>query len=392
MSVLIGAALATVWNVRRFRTQVAPGARAVLVGAGAVGLTLAGLLVVGVSEYTPALYRGGFLFAACVFALVVAAATHPASPLGRGLDNPPMRWVGTRSYGIYLWHWPIFLVTRPGIDLPWTGPWVEAARVALVLVIADLSYRYVEVPVRSGALARWWRVQRGEGAPLLPRTRRGVALAAAAGTATLATVLLLATAPKAQEVAAAQALGGTSDIVDEPERTSIPANPPVEPTDLGLTPADISWYGDSVTRWAVDVLRAQLPGVRVDAGLNRSPGFILGRVTADHAEGDLRRVVVMHLGNAGPISRQSLEDSLTTFAARDRVVLVNSTARFAYVAPNNTTLAEVAAAHPNTVVVDWKALSKGHPEWFTDGLHLSRAGKERFASAVRTAALGGGGS
>jgi hypothetical protein len=395
MSVLIGAALATVWNVRRFRARVAPGARAVLAGAGVVGLALTGLLVAGVSEYSVWLYRGGFLLAACVFALVVAGATHPASPLGRALDNPPMRWVGARSYGIYLWHWPIFLVTRPGMDLPWTGPWVEAARVALVLVVADLSYRFVEVPVRRGHLGAWWRDRREDGRGLLPTTRRGRLLAAAAGAAALALAGLLATAPSAQEVAAAQAQGGTDDVVDAAAgdgggAPTIPAGTSAPPSSAAssATSSDIAWYGDSVTRWAVEVVRSQLPGVRVDAGLNRSPGFIMSRVIKDQERGSLRPIVVMHLGNAGPISADTLDDTLRALASQDRVVLVNSTARFPFVGPNNETLASVAAAHLNTVVVDWKALSADHPEWFTDGLHLTEEGKQEFADAVARAALG----
>jgi len=382
MSVLVGAALATVWNVRRFRTALAPGARAVLVAAGTVGLVLAGLLAVGVSEYSPWLYRGGFLLAAGVFALVVAAATHPGSPLGPALDNPPMRWIGQRSYGIYLWHWPIFLVTRPGIDVPWVGPGVEAARVGLVVLVAAASYRFVEVPVRRGDLGRWWRARRDAGLGLAPATRRGALALGGAVLAVVATAGLLATAPSAQEVAAAQAQGGTTDVVDSAAREA-----PVVPT-AGLTSADISWYGDSVTRWAVEALRRDLPAVRIDAGLNRSPGFIMNRATTDAAAGRAGRVVVMHLGNAGPISERALRDALTTLADRDRVVLVNSTARFAYVQPNNAVLARVAAGQPNVVVVDWRALSAGHPEWFTDGLHLTEAGKAEFAAAVHRAALG----
>lgn len=407
MSVLVGAALAAVWNVATFRRTLAPGARALIAGAGVGGLLVTGWLLLTVTEYTPWLYRGGFLVAAGVFALVVAAATHPGAPLGRVLDNPPMRWVGERSYGIYLWHWPILLVTRPGADLPWTGAWVQVARVALVLVVAEASYRYVEVPVRRGALAAWWRgrraVSRTDGltAAWLPRSRRATVALGCAAAAAAITAGLLVTAPTADEVAAAAAQGATADIVDSQDaadgRTKGTAGaagtagqpaPEGDPAALGLTTADISWYGDSVSLWAVEVLRRELPGVRIDAGLNRSPRFIMDRALADQANAAIRPLVVMHLGNGGPVPGESLGRALTALADRTRVVLVNSTARFAFVRPGNATLAQAAAGHPNVVLVDWAALSEGHPEWFTDGLHLSESGKVAFAAAVRGAMLG----
>lgn len=393
MSVLLGAALAATWDVRRFRRTVAPGARLILLLVGAAGLAAVAWLTMAVSEYTAWLYRGGFLLATILVALVVAGATHPASPLGRVLDNPPMRWVGERSYGIYLWHWPIMLVTRPGIDLPWTGAWVDVTRVAIVLLVAAASYRFVEVPVRSGALGAWWQrrrgVQRDEGlaSAWLPRTRRGVVAAAASVLAVTVTAGLLGTAPSVQEVAASRALGTTTDLVDDAAASSGAGAAAGAPGVAAIDPAapPVSWYGDSVTLWAVDTLRRELPGVRIDAGINRSPAFILSRVLADLETGSVGRAVVLHLGNAGPVPADTLERTLAALGARERVVLVNSNARFAYVPQANATLARVGAAHPNVVVVDWKGLSEGRTDWFKDGLHLTASGEVQFAAAVRAA-------
>ena len=358
MSVLAGAALAAVWNVSRFRADVVPGARRVLLGAGVAGLALSALLMLTITEYTSWLYRGGFLVTSLVFALVVASATHPASPLGPALDNPVMRWVGARSYGIYLFHWPIFLVTRPGLDVG-QGWLVNAARVTLVLVVADLSYRYVEVPIRRGTFGTWWLDRR-------------VLVAALAATCALAAAL--ATAPRAAEVAVSRALGPTADVVD---------GAPVDGQEAVAAPAvQTAWYGDSVMLWTVDALREAFPGARVDAGINRAPTNIMSRVRAD---APMSGVVVMHLGNAGPVPGRELSDTLTALADAERVVLVNSNATFPYVAQANATLAAVAGDFPNVTLVDWQALSSGRSEWFTDGLHLTDEGQAAFVTAVREA-------
>ena len=89
---------------------------------------------------------------------MIAVAVHPASRIGTVvLAQQPLRWIGERSYGIYLWHWPIFMVTRPGFDTDITGWPNTALRIALTLVAAELSYRFVEEPIRHGSLGRWYR-------------------------------------------------------------------------------------------------------------------------------------------------------------------------------------------------------------------------------------------
>jgi peptidoglycan/LPS O-acetylase OafA/YrhL/CubicO group peptidase (beta-lactamase class C family) len=153
---LIGAALALAWPPRR--TPAAGRAGLVLDGVGA--LALLGLLVafVRVYEYHPWLYRGGFLLTAVGTAIVIVAAIHPRARLVPAiLSWRTLRWIGLRSYGIYLWHWPIFMVTRPYQDVQFDGWPLLLLRFSLVLGLAALSYRFVELPIRQGAIERWWQ-------------------------------------------------------------------------------------------------------------------------------------------------------------------------------------------------------------------------------------------
>ncbi len=233
MSVLLGAALAAVWRPAHFRTVIPAGARTAVIGAGVVGLAMTAWLFVTVTEYTPWLYRGGFLLAAAVFALVIAAATHPGAPVGRLLDVAPLRWVGERSYGIYLWHWPIFLVTRPGVDIPWEGPLVDVGRVALTLGVAALSYRYVEVPIRHGAIGKAIASMRerartvGPVDAVVPRRRVTIATLLVTTAVVAALVASFATLPKTEPVLAAYGeYGSTEAISDDASPTAAPSTKP----------------------------------------------------------------------------------------------------------------------------------------------------------------------
>ena len=156
LELLAGAALAMVWPSRQLRPDIPPPARRTIEIAGVVGLIGIALMFWKVEEFSPFLYRGGFTLLALVSVLTVASLAHPASRLGPIVGCKPMRWIGERSYGIYLWHMPIIVLTTPegahGTDL------LRAAlQVAAILGISELSWRYVEDPVRHGALGRLWR-------------------------------------------------------------------------------------------------------------------------------------------------------------------------------------------------------------------------------------------
>jgi peptidoglycan/LPS O-acetylase OafA/YrhL len=147
---LLGAALAIAIRPWRHREGVAGWRRSGLDAIGLVSLAGLGAVAVLLADTNPLLYRGGFALIAVLAAGLVGVAGHPATLLGRALGWLPLRWLGERSYAIYLWHWPVCVLTRPTVDIPITG-WVNAVlRVGLSVVLADLSYRFVERPIRSG--------------------------------------------------------------------------------------------------------------------------------------------------------------------------------------------------------------------------------------------------
>jgi peptidoglycan/LPS O-acetylase OafA/YrhL len=180
LELLVGAALAMVWPSRRLTAKVTPQARRTIDAAGLAGLVVIGLMFWQSSEFSPFIYRGGFALLAIGTALSVAAFAHPASRLGPIVGCKPMRWVGERSYGIYLWTLPIIVLTSPqGAH----GPNLLRAilQVAAIMAVAELSWRYVENPIRHGALGRLWAQWkagnwRGERVP-----REGWALIAVGG-------------------------------------------------------------------------------------------------------------------------------------------------------------------------------------------------------------------
>ncbi len=175
-TLLIGAALAIVWPSRLpRRAAVNPRLPVLLDGFAVLGALVIVLLIWQTDAFSSFLYPYGFLLLSLATAAVVAAVVHPASRVGAALSWRPLRWIGVRSYGIYLWQWPIIVLATPAGQSP---GWVRGTlEVAATVAIASLSWRYVEEPVRHGAIGRLWRQLRS-GASRIGAQPRAVALSA----------------------------------------------------------------------------------------------------------------------------------------------------------------------------------------------------------------------
>jgi hypothetical protein len=363
---------------------------------------------------TPALYRGGFLVVGVVSTGIVAGAAVSGTLLARGLATQPLRWIGERSYGIYLWHWPIFMVLRPGIDLDADGWTVQVLRFSLTLAAAELSYRYVEMPIRRGALGRAWSQAKESGrAGLIARSTVAIVTA-------LAVVVGLGIGlSQAKEPTLQEALGGVDevggDLTATPTATSAapaggassssspsstapggPSSPPAPAAHVPPVLADgqdafslpTTAVGDSVMLAGYKALDATFPAINVDAKISRQPIEIYDRIRLRKQLGQLGDVVVIWAGTNGPIHSADLVAVLNLLTDRSRVVLITCRADRSWIKQSN---AAIWAAYRlfkdgNVRVADWQSFSAGHPDWlYADGIHPKGKGAAAYASLVRQA-------
>ena len=150
---LFGAALAMVWPSRRLGRNIAPQAVRNLDLLGCLGLLIIAIMVWRTGEFSQFLYRGGFVLLSLATVMVLMPLAHPACRLGNYVGCKPLRWIGVRSYGIYLWQTPIIVLTSP------QGPHGQSLvrdvlQTAAIFVVAALSWKFVEEPIRHGAIGR----------------------------------------------------------------------------------------------------------------------------------------------------------------------------------------------------------------------------------------------
>jgi peptidoglycan/LPS O-acetylase OafA/YrhL len=411
---LQGSFLAMVWTPWRSRTRAAPQAGPVLDVVGAVGLVLIAWFMLRVNAFDPFIYRGGFLLLDIVCIAVIAVLVHPAARLSKVLAWAPLVWVGLRSYSLYLWHWPIFMVTRPDLDVPLSGFPLFVFRMVLTFGAAELSYRYVETPMRQGALGRWYHdLRSSDGVRRQALARRATAVGATFGVLVLLIGVGLyrtATSPDRQEIELAAMGDATAELAgvptaeqgDDPSApvttetttTSTTTTAPGSPTTTAgaatttvappVGQTDAVAVGDSVMLGAQSAMTTAMPGIRVDAKVGRQFNSVSDVVGWYVSEGLVPGTLVVHAGTNGTFTDGDL-DQMMERAGDRKVVLVNAKVSRPWQDLVNQRLAAAAERHPNAVLVDWYGLASAHPEWFAaDGAHLRPDGARAYAELIRS--------
>ena len=391
-------------------------------GAAAACLAFVIYKFVNQSEYTPSLYRGGFLIFDAFAVVVIWVVVSDGSRLGWLLERPILRGIGQRSYSIYLWHWPVAVVTRPGIDVHGSIWIIQLARIGLILLLAEASYRLVERPLRAGH----WRLPKP---PNVPRSAEDLRLIMG-GVAGLTCLAVLVGAASSGASAGQAGAGGkpfvppavqptaqatitpttgptTARQTTQPSaratvappvvsrspvaaRSTTPAvKPPVvvAPPATSLGKPYISAFGDSVLLGAQPALEALDPHVNVNAVEGRQAYIVLNSIVAAHQAGQLGPIVEIHIGNNGVINPSQLSNVLELLRDRHRVIVLNDHVPRDWEGINNQNVPSVASHFSNVTFIDWNAIANANPGWFyNDGLHLNDTGAAAYAQLILKAA------
>ncbi|MGI8751150.1 MAG: acyltransferase family protein, partial [Acidimicrobiales bacterium] len=326
-----------------------------------------------------------FFLVACVAPPLPPPPPSPATLWSSTLARQPLRWVGTRSYAIYLWHWPVQQLMRARTDVNFGGLELFVVQAALILMAAELSYRVVEEPIRSGR-GRAWLAARYERS----RWREAWIVGPGAILVVLTMITMNAPAPKptgllAQGSTAASRLKLTSKVSRPVPPRSAPLPPPGPPLPLS-TYEPVLAIGDSVMLGCSGALQNRFgTQLTVDAAVDRHVGQGIDRLRAYKYSNRLPgyRTLVIGLGTNGPMTTAMFDQIMTLAAGIPNIIFITTYDDRSWVSSTNSVLTQGLATHPGTKLVDWYSLANSNPSLLgSDDIHPRLAGIEAYANLL----------
>ncbi|QWG32293.1 acyltransferase family protein [Bacillus mycoides] len=388
-SLLIGAALALIWPSSRLANKIIPQARLILDVIGGLALVIILIMFWKTNQYEPFLYRGGMVLLSLATALLVANLAHPASRIAQFLRFRPLRWMGVRSYGIYLWHYPIITLTTPKVNAGEFSSTRAILQFLLIIIVAQISWKFIENPIRKGALKNI----RIKNLKIRNLTLSGkLALICAVCISSIATFGLTTASkekenPQKEKVEAVQEEQAKHPVAvwekpaDEPPQNKEEQKEenPAQPKD----PLTVTAVGDSIMIDIAPYLKSAFPNIRIDAKIGRQMSQAISAVEQLKNEGNLGSHVIIGLGTNGAFTKEQLASLIEVIGNERKIILINTRVPRPWESLVNEKLKEAAASYKNVVLVDWYSASAGNKAYFEpDGVHLTKTGAEAYAALV----------
>ena len=400
-SLLFGALLAILWEYRMVPRRLSASVNMVL---GSVSFAVLLVMTIAINASSNFWYRGGQFFGTILTVLMVYAVSGRKTWLSRFLSNPVLKWIGDRSYSIYLWHYPIILLISKGIKASW---WITLIEIVLSVVLAELSYRFIETPIRHGIIGEYLNILRSrpksrqEKKRQVQVARRSLKVMAGTFVLTVSLILCMIFVPKKnaldtlqkREAKAKETVKMTEEQLakqkangSESEDTICTANLTDDEILEGL---NLLLIGDSIAVDVTDDFYEMFPNSVSDTKIGRitSLGKQVLDSYIDEKKWEGEGVIFASLSNS-PINGE-LED-IREKIGKDMPLFL-TTVRIphdTFEEESNSKIKKFVEENNHTYLIDWYAASEGHDEYFdADDTHLLSAGAKAYANCIKEAVL-----
>jgi hypothetical protein len=408
-ALLVGSAIALTCPLARMITAPPDLARR-LDFIGMAGLAVLAWAVGHFPGADPAVYPAGLIIAALAAAALILAAAAPGT-IGSLLSLPPLRWLGVRSYGIYLWHWPVIALTVAILGRQPGNAWLWIIEAAVAIGLAAASWRWIERPImRDGFLGTFRTCQRVLAESVTAARRSPMRALPVLATVAAATVACTAgygvlRPPQSdlsgliQQVAQGEKVSAATRSDQAPGKAAGHARPtPGQAPTPAATPSpsgpgpwkihgrQVTAIGDSVMLASAQQLHGALPGVYIDAQVSRQMAAGLAEVSSLASEGLLRHVVIVGLGTNGAVTSGQIRDLLAEIGPSRKLVLVNTYEARPWEHADNSVIGAAARKYPNVVLANWHATIAHRTDLlWGDGVHPRPPGARLYAEVVAAA-------
>lgn len=400
-SLLFGALLAILWEYRMVPRRLSASVNMVLGSVSFVVLLVMTIAINGSSNFW---YRGGQLVGKILTVLVIYTVSGRKTWLSRFLSNPVLKWIGDRSYSIYLWHYPIILLISKGIKASW---WITLIELVLSVALAELSYRFIETPIRHGIIGEYLNILRSrpksrqEKKRQVQVARRSLKVMAGTFVLTVSLILCMIFVPKKnaldtlqkREAKAKETGKMTEEQLAKQKANGSESDDTICTADLTddeiLEGLNLLLIGDSIAVDVTDDFYEMFPNSVSDTKIGRitSLGKQVLDSYIDEKKWEGEGVIFASLSNS-PINGE-LED-IREKIGKDMPLFL-TTVRIphdTFEEESNSKIKKFVEENNHTYLIDWYAASEGHDEYFdADDTHLLLAGAKAYAKCIKEAVL-----
>ena len=400
-SLLFGALLAILWEYRMVPRRLSASVNMVL---GSVSFAVLLVMTIAINGSSNFWYRGGQFFGTILTVLMVYAVSGRKTWLSRFLSNPVLKWIGDRSYSIYLWHYPIILLISKGIKASW---WITLIEIVLSVVLAELSYRFIETPIRHGIIGKYLNILRSrpksrqEKKRQIQVARRSLKVMAGTFVLTVSLILCMIFVPKKnaldtlqkREAKAKETGKMTEEQLAKQKANGSESDDIICTADLTddeiLEGLNLLLIGDSIAVDVTDDFYEMFPNSVSDTKIGRitSLGKKVLDSYIDEKKWEGEGVIFASLSNS-PINGE-LED-IREKIGKDMPLFL-TTVRIphdTFEEESNSKIKKFVEEKDHTYQIDWYAASEGHDEYFdADDTHLLSAGAKAYANCIKEAVL-----
>ena len=400
-SLLFGALLAILWEYQMVPRRLSASVNMVL---GSVSFAVLLVMTIAINGSSNFWYRGGQFFGTILTVLMVYAVSGRKTWLSRFLSNPVLKWIGDRSYSIYLWHYPIILLISKGIKASW---WITLIEIVLSVVLAELSYRFIETPIRHGIIGEYLNILRSrpksrqEKKRQVQVARRSLKVMAGTFVLTVSLILCMVFVPKKnaldtlqkRETKAKETGKMTEEQLAKQKANGSESEDTICTTDLTddeiLEGLNLLLIGDSIAVDVTDDFYEMFPNSVSDTKIGRitSLGKQVLDSYIDEKKWEGEGVIFASLSNS-PINgeleaiREKIGKDMPLFLTTVRIP------HDTFEEESNSKIKKFVEENDHTYLIDWYAASEGHDEYFdADDTHLLSAGAKAYAKCIKEAVL-----
>ena len=400
-SLLFGALLAILWEYRMVPRRLSASVNMVL---GSVSFAVLFVMTIAINGSSNFWYRGGQFVGTILTVLVIYAVSGRKTLLSRLLSHPVLKWIGDRSYSIYLWHYPIILLISKGIKASW---WITLIELVLSVVLAELSYRFIETPIRHGIIGEYLNILRSrpksrqEKKRQVQVARRSLKVMAGTFVLTVSLILCMVFVPKKnaldtlqkREAKAKETDKMTEEQLAKQKTKGSESDDTICTGDLTddeiLEGLNLLLIGDSIAVDVTDDFYEIFPNSVSDTKIGRitSLGKQVLDSYIDEKKWEGEGVIFASLSNS-PINgeleaiREKIGKDMPLFLTTVRIP------HETFEDESNSKIKKFVEENDHTYLIDWYAASEGHDEYFdADDTHLLPAGAKAYAKCIKEAVL-----